>query len=393
MKLMKKWYAVLLALIVIAAACPRAAYADGTSVVIAASKTSVAPGGTFTVSVGFQSSRMAMVQMDIGYDSGVLTLSKTESVAATKVGSGNPFTVLYDSSTGSKAETLVKLTFTVNAGAAAGTKASVRVTNAIDDDGSSMNNASVAITVAAPTPPPASSKAPTVTSKPSTSALSSNAKLKSLSIDGVTMNFSPTTREYGNFTVPADTESLTVHAEAAESNAKVAITGHTKLKTGQNWIAVKVTAPDGKTTMQYNIGIIRASAAVSTTPTPSAAPSKAPVSQAPAPSQAPTPSAPESSTVASVSPSSAKSDLSSVASDTSDPDSSDPDSSASDSSDDPSSEATSSAEPERPNAFLAWLRADHSRWAIHAAYIGGMIVCLLAGCALGYFIRGRRDSE
>ena len=49
MKLMKKWYAVLLALIVIAAACPRAAYADGTSVVIAASKTSVAPGGTFTV--------------------------------------------------------------------------------------------------------------------------------------------------------------------------------------------------------------------------------------------------------------------------------------------------------------------------------------------------------
>ena len=77
MKLMKKWYAVLLALIVIAAACPRAAYADGTSVVIAASKTSVAPGGTFTVSVGFQSSRMAMVQMDIGYDSGVLTLSKT----------------------------------------------------------------------------------------------------------------------------------------------------------------------------------------------------------------------------------------------------------------------------------------------------------------------------
>ena len=81
MKLMKKWYAVLLALIVIAAACPRAAYADGTSVVIAASKTSVAPGGTFTVSVGFQGSRMAMVQMDIGYDSGVLTLAKPTSPA------------------------------------------------------------------------------------------------------------------------------------------------------------------------------------------------------------------------------------------------------------------------------------------------------------------------
>ena len=369
MKLMKKWYAVLLALIVIAVACPRAAYADGTSVVIAASKTSVAPGGTFTVSVGFQSSRMAMVQMDIGYDSGVLTLSKTESVAATKVGSGNPFTVLYDSSTGSKAETLVKLTFTVNAGAAAGTKASVRVTNGIDDEGTPMNNASVSITVAAPAPP--------------TPTLSPNAKLKSLSIDGVTMSFSPTTREYGNFTVPEDTESLTVHAEAAEKDAKVTITGHTRLRTGQNWIAVKVTAPDGKSTMQYNIGIVRAAAEVST------APSKAPVSQAPAPSQAPTPSAPESDTVASVPPSSAESDLSSTAPDVS----SKPDSSAPDSSDDPSSEATSSAEPERPNAFLAWLRADHSRWAIHAAYIGGMIVCLLAGCALGYFIRGRRDSE
>ena len=389
MKLMKKWYAVLLALIVIAAACPRAAYADGTSVVIAASKTSVAPGGTFTVSVGFQSSRMAMVQMDIGYDSGVLTLSKTESVAATKVGSGNPFTVLYDSSTGSKAETLVKLTFTVNAGAAAGTKASVRVTNGIDDEGTPMNNASVSITVAAPAPPPASSKTPTVPPKPSTPTLSNNAKLKSLSIDGVTMSFSPNVAEY-SANVPAETTSLDVKAEAAEKNAKVSImcnsktiTGSATLKTGANYIIVKVVAPDGKTTKNYNIVVTRASAAAST------APSKAPVSQAPAPSQAPTPSAPESDTVASVPPSSAESDLSSTAPDVS----SKPDSSAPDSSDDPSSEATSSAEPERPNAFRAWLRADHSRWAIHAAYIGGMIVCLLAGCALGYFIRGRRDSE
>lgn len=389
MKLMKKWYAVLLALIVIAAACPRAAYADGTSVVIAASKTSVAPGGTFTVSVGFQSSRMAMVQMDIGYDSGVLTLSKTESVAATKVGSGNPFTVLYDSSTGSKAETLVKLTFTVNAGAAAGTKASVRVTNGIDDEGTPMNNASVSITVAAPAPPPASSKTPTVPPKPSTPTLSNNAKLKSLSIDGVTMSFSPNVTEY-SANVPAETTSLDVKAEAAEKNAKVTImcnsktiTGSATLKTGANYIIVEVVAPDGKTTRNYNIVIVRAAAAAST------APSKAPVSQAPAPSQAPTPSAPESDTVASVPPSSAESDLSSTAPDVS----SKPDSSAPDSSDDPSSEATSSAEPERPNAFLAWLRADHSRWAIHAAYIGGMIVCLLAGCALGYFIRGRRDSK
>ena len=389
MKLMKKWYAVLLALIVIAAACPRAAYADGTSVVIAASKTSVAPGGTFTVSVGFQSSRMAMVQMDIGYDSGVLTLSKTESVAATKVGSGNPFTVLYDSSTGSKAETLVKLTFTVNAGAAAGTKASVRVTNGIDDEGTPTNNASVSITVAAPAPPPASSKTPTVPPKPSTPTLSNNAKLKSLSIDGVAMSFSPNVAEY-SANVPAETTSLDVKAEAAEKNAKVSImcnsktiTGSATLKTGANYIIVKVVAPDGKTTKNYNIVIVRAAAAAST------APSKAPVSQAPAPSQAPTPSAPESDTAASVPPLSVESDPSSTAPDVS----SKPDSSAPDSSDDPSSEATSSAEPERPNAFRAWLRADHSRWAIHAAYIGGMIVCLLAGCALGYFIRGRRDSE
>lgn len=371
MKLMKKWYAVLLALIVIAAACPRTAYADGASVVIAASKTSVAPGGTFTVSVGFQSDKMTMVQMSIGYDSNVLTLTETISVSATDVGSGNPFNTLYDSSNGSKAETLVKLTFQVNSGATVGTKASVRVTNAMEGDGSPMNNAAVTITVAAP--------APTVPPKPkpSTPTLSGNAKLKSLSIDGVTMNFSPTTRKYGNFTVPADTESLTIHAEAAEKDAKVAITGHTSLRTGQNWIVVKVTAPDGKSIKKYNIGIVRASAAAST-----ATPSSAPVSQE-------TPSAPESDTAASVPPLSVESDLSSTAPDVS----SKPDSSAPDSSDDPSSEATSSAEPERPNAFLAWLRADHSRWAIHAAYIGGMIVCLLAGCALGYFIRGRRDSE
>lgn len=35
---------------------------------------------------------------------------------------------------------------------------------------------------------------------------------------------------------------------------------------------------------------------------------------------------------------------------------------------------------------------DLSGWVIHVAYIGGMIICLLLGCMLGYYIRGRKES-
>lgn len=387
----KKICAVLLAVMMtLALGLPHMAFAESFASTLSASSTSVLPGKKFTVTVGFScSEELFTASVNLGYSSDVF-----ESVECTpsahvdaKVDSKgipqqNPFYIGYTTGPATKKYSMATVTFKVKSGVAAGTKVTISTTGGIGTKDSDvtkvkLTNASVSITVAAPAPPPASSKTPTVPPKPSTPTLSNNAKLKSLSIDGVTMSFSPTTHEYGNFTVPADTESLTVHAEAAEKDAKVAITGHTSLRTGQNWIVVKVTAPDGKSIKKYNIGIVRASAAAST-----ATPSSAPVSQE-------TPSAPESDTVASVPPSSAESDLSSTAPDVS----SKPDSSAPDSSDDPSSEATSSAEPERPNAFLAWLRADHSRWAIHAAYIGGMIVCLLAGCALGYFIRGRRDSE
>ena len=375
----KKICAVILAVaMTLALGLPHMTFADSFASTLSASSTSVLPGKEFTVTVGFNcSEELLTASVKLGYSSDVFEFAgctynskEVDLVDQQK----NPFQINYVMGDATKKCSMATVTFKVKSGVAAGTKGTISTTGGIggkDSDATKVQlaNASVTVTVAAPTPP--------------TPTLSPNAKLKSLSIDGVTMSFSPTTREYGNFTVPEDTESLTVHAEAAEKDAKVTITGHTRLRTGQNWIVVKVTAPDGKSIKKYNIGIVRAAAAAST------APSKAPVSQAPAPSQAPTPSAPESDTVASVPPSSAESDLSSTAPDVS----SKPDSSAPDSSDDPSSEATSSAEPERPNAFLAWLRADHSRWAIHAAYIGGMIVCLLAGCALGYFIRGRRDSE
>lgn len=385
----KKICAVLVAVMMtLALGLPHMAFAESFASTLSASSTSVLPGKKFTVTVGFScSEELFTASVNLGYSSDVFeSVECTPSahvdanVDSKGIPQQNPFYIGYTTGPATKKYSMATVTFKVKSGVAAGTKVTISTTGGIggkDSDATKVQlaNASVTVTVAAPTPPPPPAPPPPT--------LFNNAKLKSLSIDGVTMSFSPTTREYGNFTVPADTESLTVHAEAAEKDAKVTITGHTRLRTGQNWIAVKVTAPDGKSTMQYNIGIVRAAAAAST------APSKAPVSQAPAPSQAPTPSAPESDTVASVPPSSAESDLSSTAPDVS----SKPDSSAPDSSDDPSSEATSSAEPERPNAFLAWLRADHSRWAIHAAYIGGMIVCLLAGCALGYFIRGRRDSK
>ena len=218
------------------------------------------------------------------------------------------------------------------------------------------------------------------------STLSNNAKLKSLTLTGFSLPFSPTITEYA-LTVPNDTTALEVTAEAAESDAQVSISGHTKLQVGMNYVIIKVTAPDGKTTKQYNIGVTRAAASsqatssqASSSVSPSSKPPVGPVSSAmPASSEV---RPPESS----VAPESGK-----PAATSSEKASSQEPSSADASSEDAPVSSTSDS-PIQSNAFLDWFRQDHSAWAIHAAYIGGMGICLLAGCILGYFIRGRRDK-
>ena len=88
---------------------------------------------------------------------------------------------------------------------------------------------------------------------------SSNANLINLGIRPHDFNgFRSNTTSY-SVTVPADTESVEVYAEAQDSNATISGTGTVNLQEGENTVNVVVTAEDG-TTKTYTIIITREAA-------------------------------------------------------------------------------------------------------------------------------------
>lgn len=86
---------------------------------------------------------------------------------------------------------------------------------------------------------------------------SGNADLASLSVSAGTLSpkFSAKVTAY-NIVIPYSVTSLLVSANAADKNAKVAVTGSQKMQVGKNTRAVTVTAPNG-TTKTYTLTITR----------------------------------------------------------------------------------------------------------------------------------------
>lgn len=104
-----------------------------------------------------------------------------------------------------------------------------------------------------------SSSNPRRTTTSSSSRESSNANLINLGIRPHDFSgFRSGTTSY-SVTVPADTESVEVYAEAQDSNATISGTGTVNLQEGENTINVVVTAEDG-TTKTYTIIITREAA-------------------------------------------------------------------------------------------------------------------------------------
>ena len=93
---------------------------------------------------------------------------------------------------------------------------------------------------------------------PVQSVLSSNAALSSLSLDGVdiTPAFSPSVFQY-SAKVTRAVSSVKVTASAQDPTATVTISGADNLLVGDNKIAVKVAAQDGKTAVEYTIQVTR----------------------------------------------------------------------------------------------------------------------------------------
>ena len=155
---------------------------------------------------------------------------------------------------------------------------------AVSDDGTSDSNGnnlgvirgSKSIQIVQPTPTPAPTPTPTTpsnntntnsnsatktatksTSSSTTSTKSSNAHLSKLQInqEGLTPNFNKNKTSYA-VTVGENVNDLKVTAVAEDSKSKVAISGNTGLKNGDNKVYITVTAQDG-TKKVYTITVTK----------------------------------------------------------------------------------------------------------------------------------------
>ena len=104
---------------------------------------------------------------------------------------------------------------------------------------------------------------------------SNNANLASLSIGEAKISpaFSADVTAY-TASVGGTVSKVTVSAQPADGKAKVAVSGNTGLKEGNNTVTVKVTAEDGTTTKTYTITVTRAKPPTPkpATPTPTPTP-------------------------------------------------------------------------------------------------------------------------
>ncbi len=341
------------------------------SVSLSTKITSAKPGDTITVTVSANSSTAFLgVSATVQFSSAFFEF---EQVNVDNTSAGHPsadtvtFTYKCDDMTGCTSQELGNIILKVKSNVSSGSTGAIKVTEAFGSDSNgqtgafSGNSVTIKAAASASSKPPATSSRPTVGSK---------ASLASLSFAETDLNraFSATVTEY-SATVANTVTALTVNAKATDSDAKVTVSGNKNLKVGINYVIVKVTAPSGAT-RQYNITVTRQAAGSSSVTGGS---SQSAASSAHSSTAAGHPTSSDGSSV-NTSDSSVDSageeDLSSETN---------PSSAA--------SEADISSEEEHIHEDAP----DFSEWVIHVAYIGGMIICLLLGCMLGYYIRGRKE--
>ena len=336
------------------------------SVSLSTKITSAKPGDTITVTVSANSSTAFLgVSATVQFSSAFFEF---EQVNVDNTSAGHPsadtvtFTYKCDDMTGVTSQKLGDIILKVKSNVSSGSTGAIKVTDSNGQTGAfSGNSVTIKAAACAIIKPPARSSRPTAGSK---------ASLASLSFAETDLNraFSATVTEY-SATVANTVTALTVNAKATDSDAKVTVSGNKNLKVGINYVIVKVTAPSGAT-RQYNITVTRQATGSSSATGGS---SQSAASSAHSSTAAGHPTSSDGSSV-NTSDSSVDSageeDLSSETN---------PSSAA--------SEADISSEEEHIHEDAP----DFSEWVIHVAYIGGMIICLLLGCMLGYYIRGRKE--
>ncbi len=211
--------------------------------------TTVKPGDNITVTVKVNADHpMYAVDATVSYTSSVL-----KYVSGAGSASGNTLKLVNELS--GETSKSYSITFT----AIAEGKCTISASAEYSDINLTTHNtsaSSVVINVAQPTQAPSSSKKPT-SSTPA--VLSTDASLSGLNVSGwaVTPAFSADVTSY-SITVENSIAVAAINASAAKKGAKVAGTGDKELQVGDNKFTLTVTAPDGKTTKNYELNVRRA---------------------------------------------------------------------------------------------------------------------------------------
>lgn len=228
-KLLKKTV-VFLATAVLAVSCfSFIGSAEGTT--IALSKKSLAPGETLTVTVTVSSAQaMYAAEFSLNYDPAVLQYNSGD---ASSGGAG-----LVKVASAASGETRKSFSISFTAIAAGNSSLSVSAVKYASDTEVDISGASTSVSVINAT-------------------LSDNANLKSLRISGGTLSpqFNANTTAY-TATVPFSVTQCKVYATAAESSAKVDVSGSYNIPVGVTQRVVTVTAPSGAQ-KAYTITITR----------------------------------------------------------------------------------------------------------------------------------------
>ena len=233
-KLLKK-IVVFLATAVLAVSCfSFIGSAEGTT--IALSKKNLAPGETLTVTVTVSSAQaMYAAEFSLNYDPAVLRYNPGD-ITEIDAGAG-----LVKVISGASGETRKSFSISFTAIAAGNSNLSVSAAKYVPknvDTEVDISGASASVSVV-------------------NAALSDNANLKSLRISGGTLSpqFNANTTSY-TATVPFSVTQCKVYATAAESNAKVDVSGSYNIPVGVTQRVVTVTAPSGAQ-KAYTITITR----------------------------------------------------------------------------------------------------------------------------------------
>lgn len=207
-------------------------YVDAASLSLSANKSTVVVGNTVTVTVS--ASGAAGWEYCLSYDSSIFELTSTNS------DTGGACVL-----TGSTLIGYSKVTFTLKAKKSGSSTVTLKSNNMYDDYGKEISHSKGSVTLT------------TKTQAEIEASYSTNADLKSLSIDGydLTPEFSKNTLKY-SLEVENEVEKITIKAGKADSKASINGTGEKLLTEGVNKFEIVVTAEKGNK-KTYEIEVTR----------------------------------------------------------------------------------------------------------------------------------------